>query len=112
MTNCKRLYCISELLSDDLSLVATGVKIFHKEEHKVILNHLINGDVDRYSLGITILYELSCDSFNIDGMIALIEAVHKHSAHGTDQVRSNVDTGIIIGDDLKKGARLSLFGDE
>lgn len=113
VTTQKKLYCIAELFNDDLSIISTAIKMtIVAEDHKTILKHIIDGNVERYERSINMIYELSTDHYYLDGLTAIIEMVHKHSVHGADLVRSNVDTGIIIGDDLKKGARLSLFGDE
>lgn len=113
MTLNTKIYHIAGLFADDLSVVATALKLCQiKDDHKTVLRNLTNQDLERYSCSIGIIYEISTDHYLIDGLYAIVDAIHTHTTHGFDSVKSNIDTGIVIGDDCVKGARLCLFNDE
>jgi len=86
MTAQKKLFVISELFNDDLSKVATAcIMCGAKESHSYIMEHrLYTSNLDKLTPQINLIYQLISDHYNIDGVIAFVEAVHAITPHVCD----------------------------
>lgn len=108
MTSCKKAFIISELFEDDLAKVATLIKMFgSKEKHSYILHRLLRHGTDstdmlhKVAIEIDAVYNLIQDNYNIDGIVALVDTIHKMIDHSDDTTFNEEEQ------ELK--ARLSLF---
>lgn len=112
MDTQSKVYSIAELFNDDLSKVATAIKMtIIPESHKTTAHRLHQNDLGKLTTKIDILYLLLQDSYCIDGFVFFVEAVHNTTEHGSDKIQHNIDKRDIVGDDENQG-QLIMFGDE
>ncbi|MCK9532618.1 MAG: hypothetical protein M0R77_19190 [Gammaproteobacteria bacterium] len=96
-----KLYDISELFFDDTSRAATFIKICGAvESHTVIMKRIQSGNITKISHIIDLAYNLIQDRYNIDGIIAIVEAVHSITPHNEDMtfVDEVVDINLFQGE--------------
>lgn len=112
MDTQSKVYQIAELFNDDLSKVATAIKMtIIPDSHKTTAHRLIQNDLGKLTSKIDIIHTLLTDNYCIDGFVAFVEAVHGTTEHVTDRVQHNIDKKDIVGDDEHQG-QLTLFEED
>lgn len=107
-----KVFQIAELFNDDLSKVATAIKMtIIPESHKTTAHRLHQNDLGKLTTKINILHSILEDKYNIDGFISFVEAVHNTTEHVSDKVQHNIDKRDIVGDDEVVG-QLKLFEED